>query len=1318
MSDSLPEADLKKHNWRRRYATSSLDPANQGTDLLRSFYVPALLRSVSYDRVAGYFRSSALAAASRGFSALLSRRGKVRLIAGCDLAPHDIQAILDGNTERLELHLSGEIDTLDEQPERVRRGVELLAHLVAQGLLDIKVAFRKDARSGQPITLDNSEDGYVHEKWGILRDEFGHRLSFSGSMNESAAALERNAENITTLTSWSGEADSQAIDEMSGDFEAMWEDRHPNFVVRPIPAAIRQKLLRIGEKVVLPPEVDGNPAVEDRKVRPTPIDWLRFAFIKHAPKMVGGETVGIYTAPISPWPHQEIVARRLVDTYPYGYLLCDEVGLGKTIENGLAFRALWLSGKAKRVLICPPASLLDQWQREMATKFLMPFGVARSNSRGARVNYLLPTEHEEERPSLFDRDLLVVSTGLLQREERLRQLSQSQPFDIVLVDEAHFARRQNSRPGLDEEPSFGKLYLGLHNGLRHKAKALWLATATPMQLSAVEAYDLADLVGRLGCFASEHSLVAVYYEILGALAKGHTPSPAEQDTLRIVAKRTEFEDPALWKRIAEWLLEKDPQLRVVFTQWIEAGAWPSRRDDERLLMRLLFAISPLHRVMMRHTRSLLDQYRKYNLLTANLAKRRIRPIPPELKFRSDEEAAYAELTKYCGELQLQIGQNLTGQLRSSLGFYLSLLQQRFASSAVAIRNTLQRRLERVIETVQILDRTGVDSTSDLETLRDSGAEGDWESDEAELEELIKATLRGRTRQDLAWERQRLESMMPMYETLAGGRPTKTDVLLGVMAERRRPGESGRFRQTVVFTRYADTLTHLVDTFKASAPDMRVGTFSGDGGAYWDAAKRQWRHLEKNRDQIKHLFLQGEIDLLLCTDAAAEGLNLQTADLLVNYDLPWNPMKVEQRIGRIDRIGQRFERIEVLNLATVGSVEETIYGRLWDRLSRTAGVVGSQQYSILPITEEDFAKLASGDISHADLEQEALRRLEEHSREVQQLEIPPEDLYHIFNKELRSYASEPRVVTLDDIEHALIESEYLKATGTRVHDTDGQRWLEVRGSASWGGLYTRFALTAKQGLYERGLSDTRLPLRFASYGEPGFDEIVDEIASTQYQPESASIVRVTRDRNGHTYEKVALVVMALQADGPAKPIQVRTYQELRSVTPANGVAVPADVIAQYEQMLAVQLDGELRGMESRRAMLSRHQQIGDVNKAFMYLLALAMLRSARTRPDVGDPDKVNRVVAEAREMAEEDRPIIFDMQLQLLKDEARRDLMVQLGPELHAGQWRSTPHFRRAALHVIARELAVARRNHRTEMTTDKLLAQIGRRAESLLNRTP
>jgi ERCC4-related helicase len=1273
------------------------------------------MRSISYDRVAGYFRSSALAAASRGFSAIEQRRGKIRLIAGCDLAPHDILAILEGNTPKLVQHLSSELEKLTSEPEEIQRGVQLLGHMVSEGLLEIQVAFRRNALTGEPITLNDSIDGYVHEKWGVFTDAFGNRLSFEGSMNESTTALMMNAENISTIMSWGGPSDSEAIEEMCESFEAMWSNSHPNFVVKPIPDAIRERLIKISEAMDLSVELDGKPAVVETKVTPTPLDWLRFAVIRNAPKMVGGENVGIYTAPIKPWPHQEIVARRLVDTYPYGYMLCDEVGLGKTIETGLAFRALWLSGDAKRILISPPASLVSQWQREMATKFLMPFGIGRSRGRGARVNYEMPSKFEEDRTGLFDNDLIIVSTGLLQRKERLEQLKATSTFDIALVDEAHFARRQGSTNGLDEEPSYGKLYKAFESGLKTKASSLWLATATPMQLNAVEAYDLADLIGRIGCFASEHSLVAVFYSLLGKLTQSHPLSTEEQQTLHLIASRTRFEDPALWEKIHKWLIEKDPQLEVVFTTWMEAEIWPTRRDDERRLMRVLFAISPLQRVMLRHTRSLLEQYRKYNLLTERLAKRTIRPIPRDLVFREDERAAYSELERYCADLQVTIGTHLSGQLRSSLGFYLSLLQQRFASSAVAIRNTMQRRLERVKDAIAALDRYGVDDTDQLEELRDTLNEDEWEGDEDELEQVIKATLRGRTRSDLEWEEKRLSELVPTYVALAHQRSTKTDLLLRVMNDRIRPDDSSRYKQTVVFTRYADTLEHLVETFRSVAPNMRLGTYSGEGGRYWDCQKRDWKHVKKNRDEIKHRFLDGEIDLLLCTDAAAEGLNLQSADLLINYDLPWNPMKVEQRIGRIDRIGQRYERIEVLNLATIGSVEEIIYGRLWSRLCGAANVVGSQQFSILPIIEEDFQDLAAGRITHDQLEDKAIRRMEEHNREIQQLEIPPEDLYHIFNKELRSYRLERRIVTLEDIAFALSDSAYLKATGREAREVDGQQWIEVQEATTWGGLYTRYALTASQSLYDQGVSDKSLPLRFASYGEPAFDELVEELTADQYRPPGVVVVEEHLQTENRAWSKTAVLAMTRNQKGVGEVIRIESFSQLKDLQLDLTTAIPDHFVEQCRAWLREQLGQSYLKYRERCLMLRRHKEIGDANKAFMYMLACGLVKSAQRRNSVRDPEKPNQVIAAAQELADEDRAIILDINFDQMPQTQKRELIVRFGAEQHSNQWRSTAHFRQAAMHVIRRERGQLRTTGDNEVSTSQLLNNLWKKAENLLD---
>ena len=101
---------------------------------------------------------------------------------------------------------------------------------------------------------------------------------------------------------------------------------------------------------------------------------------------------------------------------------------------------------------------------------------------------------------------------------------------------------------------------------------------------------------------------------------------------------------------------------------------------------------------------------------------------------------------------------------------------------------------------------------------------------------------------------------------------------------------------------------------------RVLCFSGRGGEIPAAGHPDaWRVID--REQVKRRFRDGDADLLLCTDAASEGLNFQFCGALVNYDMPWNPMRVEQRIGRIDRVGQSHATIRVVNLHYEGNRRE-------------------------------------------------------------------------------------------------------------------------------------------------------------------------------------------------------------------------------------------------------------------------------------------------------------------------------------------------------------------------------------------------------------
>lgn len=155
MADSFNE-----YPWQYRYCTSALNRNGQPTDVLHDFYIPALQRATRYDRVAGYFRSTSLAAASQGYTAFLRHDGAMRLIVGADLQVQDVAAILEGNRQRLSERMMAEL----EAPKAVQSGVALLGEMVANGHLEVRVAFRINAATGEAIAVDSHEDGYVHEK--------------------------------------------------------------------------------------------------------------------------------------------------------------------------------------------------------------------------------------------------------------------------------------------------------------------------------------------------------------------------------------------------------------------------------------------------------------------------------------------------------------------------------------------------------------------------------------------------------------------------------------------------------------------------------------------------------------------------------------------------------------------------------------------------------------------------------------------------------------------------------------------------------------------------------------------------------------------------------------------------------------------------------------------------------------------------------------------------------------------------------------------------------------------------------------------------
>ena len=212
-------------------------------------------------------------------------------------------------------------------------------------------------------------------------------------------------------------------------------------------------------------------------------------------------------------------------------------------------------------------------------------------------------------------------------------------------------------------------------------------------------------------------------------------------------------------------------------------------------------------------------------------------------------------------------------------------------------------------------------------------------------------------------------------------------------------------------------------------------FSGRGGEVPATDGATWRQV--GRDDAKRRFREGEADVLLCTDAAAEGLNFQFCGAVVNYDMPWNPMRVEQRIGRIDRLGQAHPRIRIVNLHYEGTVETDVYRALRERIQLFETVVGRLQPILaqLPgaIAGAVLAKTAGGPDA---ARRNAVAALEQQTAEAQtagfdldaavdatELDLPPAPPSPLTMDDLEQLIGRPDLMPLDAELRPLGNREY-------------------------------------------------------------------------------------------------------------------------------------------------------------------------------------------------------------------------------------------------------------------------------------------------------
>lgn len=910
---------LTDTQWKTKYDSDEIS-------LVSEFYVPALETAVRYDRTTGYFSGRVLTLAARGVEGLIRNHGRMRLIVGCTLEQVEVEAILKGAALRSTVEARLMKNPLTAESPVEGAALEFVAWMVARGLLEVKVAVPCDAQR-----RPRAAPTVFHEKAGVVEDKTGDRLAFNGSVNETPQGWSGNWESFHVFTSWTGPDGAKRVADEEESFARLWNDKARHSLILDVPTAVREDLLRfLPLDDARPRRLDAEPAPDAAPVVPeamppsldvepelSDVRRLAWGIVRHAPALAGGgERVGEATANVEPWPHQVRAFERLYSTWPPRLLIADEVGLGKTIEAGLLLRQAVLAGRARRVLVLAPSAVLKQWQLELREKFNLHWPIYTGSHLvwPASPGRVGPREEKVGRNEWHLQPFVLVSSQMMRRADRRGELIEAASgWDLLVLDEAHHARRKGGGQTRDRKPN---QLLGLMHALREKAAGLILMTATPMQVDPVEVWDLLNLLGlppKWTEFAFKD-----FFEKLG----GSNPSHEDFEFLASLFRASESHFGPV--PAADAARHAQGLSKLALSTTLEAlrdQAQTVRKqlstERRKAALRVMRAASPVGRLISRHTRELLRRYYKAGKITTRIADRDVHDDFIDLS--PAEREVYDLVEDY---ISTTYNQAAAGE-KNAVGFVMTIYRRRLASSFYALAQTLSDRQQ------ALTDPSRLRPTDD-----------DLPDDEAADEQLDADEMTALEREALL-----LEESSDLTQLLLKVKRLPDDTKAGRLIHHLRDLQTGGYAQVLVFTQYTDTMDFLRE--RLAAQGFNLLCFSGRGGER--LAGGLWSTV--SRDDVKRMFREGQAEILLCTDAAAEGLNFQFCGALVNYDMPWNPMRVEQRIGRIDRLGQKFERIRIVNLHYNDTVEADVYRALRTRIALFVSFVGPLQPILATLSRE-------------------------------------------------------------------------------------------------------------------------------------------------------------------------------------------------------------------------------------------------------------------------------------------------------------------------------------------------------------------------------
>lgn len=388
--------NLKDFLWSTRYSSAT-------HDLIHDFFIPALARSKNYYRIAGYFSSTAIAAAMKGISAFVENGEKMYLVVGGEISEEDAMAINNGiiNIDSI-LEKKWDEFKKDFEKDFIGKRFELLSWLIANNKLEIRIGVNKDAQ-GRYLPSRTSK---FHEKILIFEDYEGNMIQVDGSINETWKAWKENRESFCVHKNWI--VDQKIfVDTAKNDFDKIWLNLDSTCEVMDLPQAIKNRVLSILPKEMPKIEDEYDSYAELDKMRKKPIELRKFQ-----------------QEAIEAWTKNN-----------YRGILEMATGTGKTFTSLMAMKSLNL--KSKILLIGVP-------QRELATQWL---GVCNTvfddidkrivccySNSGWRKNI-----DREIRQALRKNSLIIIIAvfGTMRKKDFLNKISSNLVNSYLIIDEVH-----------------------------------------------------------------------------------------------------------------------------------------------------------------------------------------------------------------------------------------------------------------------------------------------------------------------------------------------------------------------------------------------------------------------------------------------------------------------------------------------------------------------------------------------------------------------------------------------------------------------------------------------------------------------------------------------------------------------------------------------------------------------------------------------------------------------------------------------------------------------------------------------------------------